>query len=64
VEIYPTTQNIKNIVFLTQKTHLIYTLDDSIDRVRAFLSELDGYLPMLGDYHQTTLEKVSRKMKL
>jgi len=64
VEIYPTTQLIKNIVFLTQKSHLIYTFDDSIDHIRPFLIELDWYLPMFWDYHQSTLERVSRKMKL
>lgn len=64
IEIYPKTQNIKNIVFLTQKGHMIYTFDDSIENIRLFLSELDKYLPMLGDYHQTFLEKFSRKVKL
>jgi hypothetical protein len=64
IEIYPKTQEIKNIVFLTAKWHIIYTLDDSIDNIKLFLSELDGHLPMLGDYHQTSFEKFSRKMKL
>lgn len=64
VEIYPKTQQIKNIVFLTTKSHMIYTFDDSLDTIRLFLLELDGYLPMLGDYHQTSLEKFSRRIKL
>ncbi len=64
VEIYPTTQRIKNIVFLTPKTHLIYTFDDSLDHIGSFLDELDWYLPRVGDYHQTSIEKLSRKMKL
>lgn len=64
VEIYPTTQQVKNIVFLTAKSHIIYTFDDSSDHIREFILALDEYLPMLGDYHQTSLEKFSRKMKL
>ena len=64
VEIYPKTQQIKNIVFLTQKWHMIYSFDDSLEHIRLFLLELDKYLPMLGDFHQTSLEKFSRKMKL
>jgi hypothetical protein len=47
VEIYPATQQIKNVVFLTPKSHLIYTFDDSLEHIRLFLGELDGYLPML-----------------
>jgi len=64
VEIYPKTQKIKNVVFITSKWHMIYTFDDSIEHIRLFLSELDEYLPMLGDFHQTSFEKMSRKMKL
>lgn len=64
IEIYPTTQKIKNIVFLTSKWHLIYTFDDSLDTIKSFIVELEKYLPMLTDFHQTTIEKMSRKMKL
>jgi uncharacterized membrane protein len=64
VEIYPKTQQIKNIVFLTAKWHLIYTFNDSLDHMRLFFLELDDYLPMLGDFHQTSLEKFSRKIQL
>lgn len=64
LEIHAKTQEIKNIVFLTAKWHMIYTFDDSIEHISAFVTELDTYLPMLGNYHQTALEKFSRKMKL
>ena len=64
IEIYPKTQQIKNIVFLTTKWHMIYSFDDSLEHIRLFLLELDKYLPMLGDFHQTGFEKLSRKMKL
>ena len=64
LEIYPKTQQIKNIVFLTPKNHMIYTFDDSMTHIRSFLDELYNYLPMLQDFHQTSFEKISRKMKL
>jgi len=43
---------------------MIYSFDDSLEHIRLFLLELDKYLPMLGDFHQTGFEKLSRKMKL
>lgn len=64
VEVHAKTQEIKNIVFLTQKWHMIYSFDDSLEHVKIFLSELDGHLPMLGEFRQTSFEKLSRKMKL
>jgi len=64
IEIYPKTQQIKNIVLLTRKWHMIYTFDDTLDHMETFLTQLDGYLPLLGDYSQTAIEKFSRKMKL
>lgn len=64
VEVYAKTQEVKNIVFITEKNHLIYTFDDSLEHIRMFLLELDTYLPMLDEYHQSSFEKVSRKIKL
>ena len=64
VEISPEQQQIKNIVFLTEKSHMIYTFDDSLEHIKSFLLELDEYLPMLSDFHQTSFEKLSRKAKL
>ena len=64
VEISPEQQQIKNIVFLTEKSHMIYTFDDSLEHIKLFLVELDEYLPMLSDFHQTSFEKLSRKAKL
>lgn len=64
VEIHPKTQEIQNVVFITTKGHMIYTFEDSLEHIRSFLLDLDWYLPMLGEYNQTSLEKFSRKMKL
>lgn len=64
IEVHPKTQEIKNIVFVTSKAHMIYSFDDSLEHITSFLSELDAYLPMVSEFHQTSFEKLSRKMKL
>ena len=64
VELSPVQQQIKNIVFITTKSHIIYTFDDSLEHIKSFLIELDVYLPMLSDFHQSSFEKLSRKAKL
>ncbi|MEI7919844.1 MAG: hypothetical protein WCH65_06870 [bacterium] len=64
VEVYAKSQEVKNIVFVTPKSHLIYTFDDSLEHIQSFLLALDGHLPMLEDFHQTSFEKLSRKIKL
>jgi hypothetical protein len=43
---------------------MIYTFDDTLEHIQMFLAQLDQYLPLLGDYNQSTIEKFSRKMKL
>lgn len=64
LEIYPKTQALKNIVFLTQKWHMIYTFNDSLEQIDIFLEAVDSVLPILDDYNQGTFEKMSRKMQL
>lgn len=64
IELFPKEQKLKNIVLITEKWHMIYSFDDSLDTISLFLSELNKYLPQLGTYHQSFFEKFSRKMKL
>ena len=64
VELDAKTQQIKNIVLLTSKGHLIYTFNDSLDTIAAFLTLLDTYLPRQDIFRQTTFEKISRKIQL
>jgi hypothetical protein len=52
LEVYPETQELKNIVFLTTKGHMIYTFHDSLEQVGMFLAGLDKFLPMLDTYDQ------------
>lgn len=64
LEIYPKTQTLKNIVFLTTKWHMIYTFDDSPQHINNFLEEIDKVFLRFDTYNQWTFEKMSRKMKL
>lgn len=57
-------QRIKNIVFVTASWHMIYSFDDSLAHVETFITELTTSLPGLGDYHQTFLDRFSRRCKL
>lgn len=64
IELDPKTQQIKNIVLLTSKGHLIYTFNDSLANIAEFLTLLDTYLPRQDVFRQTTFEKISRKIQL
>lgn len=64
LELDPKTQNIKNLVLLTSRSHIIYTFDDLWAHIKSFLLELDTHLPMVEGFQQTTFEKVSRKIQL
>ena len=64
IEIRKDTQEIKNIVLLYEKSHSIYTILDTPDHIKNFLSQLANYLPMTWEYQQTRLEKLARILKL
>ena len=64
IEINKDTQEIKNIVLLSEKNHSIHTINDSRENLEWFLTQLDNFLPMVWEYHQTTWDKVARFLKL
>ncbi|HCB51857.1 TPA: hypothetical protein DEP21_04830 [Patescibacteria group bacterium] len=64
LEIDKKSQKIKNIVFISNKSHNIYTIDDKNENIKNFSIELDNYIPMLGDFDQSFFEKTSRILKL
>ena len=64
IEINKHDQQIKNIVLLSEKQHSIHTISDSIENIKKFLVQLDEYIPMVWEYEQTNLEKLSRILKL
>lgn len=55
---------IKNIVLVFPSKHEIYTLADSIENLQKFSEELENYIPRVGEYQQSWLEKFYRKIKL
>jgi hypothetical protein len=55
---------IKNIVFLSTKTHRIYTISDNLDNLKIFIENLEQYIKMLPWYEQTFLEKMMRKFQI
>lgn len=64
IEINKDDQQIKNIVLLSEKSHLIHTISDSTDNIKAFLTELDNYISMTWEYDQTRWERLARVLKL
>jgi len=58
-------KKIHNIVIIDNKnTPRIYTINDSEKNLQDFVNDMNGYIPMLDKYDQTTLNKVIRKFKL
>lgn len=55
---------IKNIVLLTENSHHIYTVHDTNDALENFVRALDGVIPRMDTYVQSTVEKLSRQLKL
>ena len=54
-----------NIVILTnKKVPQIYTVEDSEKNLEKFVNDLNGYLPILEKYDQSTFEKFIRRIKL
>ena len=64
IEINKKTQEIKNIVLLSEKNHSIYTILDSKENLEWFLIQLNNYLPMAWEYHQSTWDRLGRFLKL
>jgi hypothetical protein len=64
LEVEPKKEKIKNIVFVSQKGHSIYTISDKTENIRLFLKNLEQIIPIMPEFHQTFREKFSRRMKL
>lgn len=66
LEYHLNTQKIHNIVFLSPRGHMIFTIHDSDEQLELFLQTLNGQekLERKDHYEQTIREKISRKLKL
>lgn len=64
LEVNKNNWEIKNIVFLSIKTHHIYTISDNIENLKIFIESLEKYIKMLPSYEQTFREKMMRKFQI
>jgi hypothetical protein len=64
LEIHAKTEDLRNIVLVSAKWHSIYSFNDSLEHIRAFILQLDKFLPLLDSYEQTWFEKIIRKLQL
>jgi len=57
-------QILKNIIFLTNKWHTIHTFHDNMNNIKDFVVLLNDYIPMMEEFQQTFLERLSRNLQL
>ncbi|MDR2189976.1 MAG: hypothetical protein LBP53_02015 [Candidatus Peribacteria bacterium] len=57
-------KTIHNIVFLSAKGYEIFTISDTDEQLKTFITELSNHLPLLEKYEQSFWEKLSRKVQL
>jgi len=64
IEIEKKNQQIRNIVLITEKWYMIYTIHDKKDHIKEFLTEINDHLQLVSEYNQSSLEKLARILKL
>ncbi len=64
LEIEKKSEKVKNLILITERWHVIYTIDDSKENIKNFIVELNNRIPLTGEYMQTSLEKLARILKL
>lgn len=64
LEYHTKKQTIHNIVLIDPKGYHIFTINDTTENLKAFITEIGKYLPLLEQYEQGFLEKFSRKIQL
>lgn len=65
LEYHTEKKKIHNIVIIDdKKIPRIYTINDSEENLEKFVNELNGYVPLLDTYEQSTFDKMMRKIKL
>ena len=65
LEYHTEKKKIHNIVIIDdKKIPRIYTINDNEENLEKFVNELNGYVPLLDTYEQSTFDKMMRKIKL
>ena len=65
LEYHTKKRKVHNIVLIDNKNDpKIYTINDTAKNIEDFVNELNGYIPMLETYSQSSFDKFVRKLKL
>ena len=65
LEYHTKKRKVHNIVLIDNKNDpKIYTINDTAKNIEDFVNELNGYIPMLETYPQSSFDKFVRKLKL
>lgn len=64
IEVEKKTQQIRNLVLITDRWHVIYTIHDKKEQIKNFLVEINNNIPLVSEYNQSSLEKLARILKL
>ena len=65
LEYHTEKKKIHNIVIIDdKKIPRIYTIKDTENNLKKFVKDLNNYIPLLDNYHQSTFDKFVRKIKL
>lgn len=64
IEVDKNSKKIKNIIFITTKWYIIYSICDSDENVKNFSQNIDQHLPLVVGFNQSILEKIIRLLKL
>jgi len=65
LEYHTKKRKVHNIVIIDNKNDpKIYTINDTAKNIEDFVNELNGYIPMLETYPQSSFDRFVRKLKL
>lgn len=65
VELDLETETVKNIVLVERAyKHHIFTFAEELEKIEAYIDDLETYLPRLNQYEQTWIQRAARKLKV
>jgi len=65
LEYHTKKKKVHNIVIIDSRNRpSIYTINDTAKNIEDFVNELNGYIPMLESYPQSSFDKFVRRLKL
>jgi hypothetical protein len=64
LELDATWQFVKNIIIVSRNGSNIHTIQDTKDKLKNFIKNINKYLPMVDKFDQNMREKIIRKLKI